>query len=179
LTFNYQEKIKQWAEERFISSQVHNKNGYVANVVSEMAEGIQAKNEEEFIDHLCDIIVFTLTENTKNLYDITQEVIPENSYYISSFQFDMIILLSKIIDENSENYPNVWKKTSLEIISYCKAMIEYLSYDFEQCMEETFTEINSRTGAWNEQAQKWLKYTTPEAKSKWYSADYSKCKIVV
>jgi hypothetical protein len=41
-------------------------------------------------------------------------------------------------------------------------------------LEETLKEINSRKGAFNQEAGKWVKDTSDEAKKLWYKADYSK-----
>jgi hypothetical protein len=50
-----------------------------------------------------------------------------------------------------------------------------LGYDPELALQETAKEINSRTGSIEN--GKFQKFTTPEAKAKWYKADYSKAKI--
>ena len=50
---------------------------------------------------------------------------------------------------------------------------EAYGYDAEKTMDETIKEISSRTGAFNPSTQKWEKFKTDEAKSKWYKADYS------
>jgi len=39
-------------------------------------------------------------------------------------------------------------------------------------LEETLKEISSRTGAFNADYGKWMKDTSPEAKAKWYKANY-------
>lgn len=50
-----------------------------------------------------------------------------------------------------------------------------LGYDPELVMLEVHREISSRTGAWNEEQGKWVKFTTDEAKAKWYKANYAEC----
>ncbi|MCZ6166047.1 hypothetical protein O6B98_08255 [Campylobacter ureolyticus] len=44
-------------------------------------------------------------------------------------------------------------------------------------MLETIKEISSRTGHYDENIHKFVKNKSDEAKSKWYKADYDKCKI--
>jgi len=66
-----------------------------------------------------------------------------------------------------------------QIARMCFTMIEDMGYDFKKCMDETLKEIESRTGAFNKESGKWEKFKTKEAKTLWYSADYSKCKKVV
>ena len=38
-----------------------------------------------------------------------------------------------------------------------------------------FKEIDSRTGAYNPEKKKWIKFKTPEAMKLWYKADYKSC----
>lgn len=55
--------------------------------------------------------------------------------------------------------------------------IAQLGYDPIKVLIEGFKEINSRVGAYNLESGKWEKDTSDEAKSNWYKADYSKCRI--
>ena len=43
-------------------------------------------------------------------------------------------------------------------------------------MFETIKEISSRIGAYDENAKKWIKDESDEAKAKWYKADYEKAR---
>jgi len=52
-----------------------------------------------------------------------------------------------------------------------------LGYDPNLAMEQTLLEIESRTGAFNEDSGKWEKFKTPEAQAKWYTAQYGLSKI--
>ena len=56
-------------------------------------------------------------------------------------------------------------------------MAKNLDYDFKIAMLETIKEISSRTGSYDENAKKWVKDTSPEAKAKWYKADYERARI--
>ena len=53
--------------------------------------------------------------------------------------------------------------------------IEQLGYDPECCLNETIKEISTRTGSIID--GKFQKDTSEEAMSKWYVANYSKCKV--
>jgi len=71
-----------------------------------------------------------------------------------------------------------------EIIDGCDDLIVLSSnhiaqsgYDVDLTMKETLKEISSREGAINPATGKWEKFKTPEAKAKWYKADYSRCKL--
>jgi len=64
-----------------------------------------------------------------------------------------------------------------DISVFVQVEMAKMGYHPDKVLEETYKEINSRTGAWSEKDQKWKKFKTPEAVAKWVKADYSKCKI--
>ena len=64
-----------------------------------------------------------------------------------------------------------------DIIVFSSTELLKKGYDVEKVLLETAKEINSRTGAWNEEAQKWQKFKTPEAKALWVKADYTDTKL--
>jgi len=66
-----------------------------------------------------------------------------------------------------------------DVIVFSSTELLKMGYDVEKVLLETAKEINSRTGAWNEEAQKWKKFKTPEAQALWVKADYSNTKIEV
>ena len=61
-----------------------------------------------------------------------------------------------------------------DIIVFCIGAIMKLGYGPECVLEEVAKEINSRTGEIVD--GKFQKDTSPEAKAKWYKADFNKCK---
>ena len=42
---------------------------------------------------------------------------------------------------------------------------------------EELGEISSRTGAYDEASKKWIQDTSPEARSKWYKANYELARV--
>ncbi len=111
------QKIIEWGANRGIIQQQPDANGFISNIVEELAELKDAtKNNDwsEQVDAINDIMVFCITELPK--------------YGVNA----------------------------------------------ERSLVETYKEINSRTGAWSTELQKWQKYTTPEAKALWYKAQYKK-----
>ena len=44
-------------------------------------------------------------------------------------------------------------------------------------MNEVIKEISSRSGAYDPTTKKWQKDKSPEAQLKWYTADFTDCKI--
>ena len=56
-------------------------------------------------------------------------------------------------------------------------MCEQYGFNFEIAMLETIKEISSRTGAYDENAKKWVKDESDEARAKWHKADYELARI--
>ena len=61
-----------------------------------------------------------------------------------------------------------------DIIVFCMTELPKYGANPERSLEETYKEINSRTGAWSDEHQKWMKFKTPEAKALWYTAVYTR-----
>ena len=64
-----------------------------------------------------------------------------------------------------------------EIYGLCKHIAKEKGYDFDLAMSETLKQINSRTGAWNEDLKKWVKDTSDEAREKEYQANFDLAKL--
>ena len=62
-----------------------------------------------------------------------------------------------------------------DIIVFCTGAIYKLGYDTDKVMKEVLKEIESRKGEVKD--GKFEKFKTPEAKAKWYKADFTKCKL--
>jgi hypothetical protein len=82
------ELIKEWSDERLITHQAPDRNGFVAMIVEELGEFIEAKTEEERIDAMADIIVFAYGEIAKYGYDgnkVMSEVIKEINSRVGAY----------------------------------------------------------------------------------------------
>ncbi len=64
-----------------------------------------------------------------------------------------------------------------DIVVFSMTEMIKMGFDPDLVLDETFKEIDSRTGEWSEDIQKWVKYKSPEARSKWVKADYLKCRL--
>ena len=119
-----------------------------------------------------------MTKITKNLIKWAKERgISEQESVRNDFIANIVEELAewqKAFDNNDEHE----KIDALsDIIVFAKTEILKFGYNPDKVQKETFKEINSRTGAWDEKSGKWLKDKTPEAKKLWYKADYSNCKL--
>lgn len=110
-------RIKGWSDERLITQQEPDRNGFVSMIVEELGEFIAAQSVEERIDAMADIIVFAYGEMAK------------------------------------------------------------YGYDGDAVMDEVIKEISSRTGAYDPETKKWQKDRSPEAEARWYTADFTNCKL--
>lgn len=112
------ERIKEWSDERLITQQTPDRNGFLAMIVEELGEFLEAgDNIEGRIDAMADIIVFAYGEMAK------------------------------------------------------------YGYHGDKVMNEVIKEISSRTGAYNPETKKWQKDKSPEAQARWYTADFTNCKL--
>lgn len=50
--------------------------------------------------------------------------------------------------------------------------------EYDDCYDFEIKEISSRTGRYDENIHKFVKDRSPETVTKWYKADYSKCRIM-
>ena len=113
---NYK-RIKDWSDERLITQQEPDRNGFVSMIVEELGEFLEAKDNHGRVDAMADIIVFAYGEIAK------------------------------------------------------------YGYDGDKVMNEVIKEISSRSGAYDPATKKWQKDKSPEAQLKWYTADFTDCKI--
>ena len=185
--------LKAWRHERGITAESQ-KAGYLVNVMEELGELATALREYErfskpsypypknkkyaehgIIDALCDICVFTINAGadipcSEKLESINTTT--ETTRCNSSLSF----LLSEC--GNFDYYGKLSSYVCFnQILMTCAKLCEIYGFNFEIAMLETIKEINSRTGAYDENAKKWIKNESDEARAKWYQADYELARI--
>ena len=82
------ERIKEWSDERLITQQEPDRNGFVSMIVEELGEFLESKDDNGRIDAMADIIVFAYGEIAKYGYDgdkVMNEVIKEISSRVGSY----------------------------------------------------------------------------------------------
>ena len=185
--------LAEWRAERGITAESQ-KEGYLVNVMEELGELATALREYErfskpsypyqknkkyaehgIIDALCDISVFTINvgadincnEKLESINTTTQTTRCNSSlsFLLSECgNFDYYGKLSSYVCFN-------------QILLSCAKLCEQYGFNFQIAMDETIKEISSRTGAYDENAKKWVKDESDEARAKWYQADYEKARI--
>ena len=184
-------QLEAWRAEHKITAE--NKKDYLINVMEEFGELASAlrdykkfsateqdtakkqKAEYEIIDALCNISVFTINVGADINCNEKLESInttTETTRCNSSLSF----LLSEC-----GNFDYYGKFSSYvcfnQILLSCAKLCEQYGFNFEIAMLETIKEISSRTGSYDENAKKWVKDESDEARAKWHKADYEKARI--
>ena len=187
-------QLKAWRHERGITAESQ-KEGYLVNVMEELGELAGAlrdyekfskhdcpyceidkqKAEHEIIDALCDISVFTINAGTDvNCNEKIESI--NTTTQTTRCNSSLSFLLSEC-----GNFDYYGKFSSYvcfnQILLSCAKLCENYGFNFQIAMDETIKEISSRTGAYDENAKKWIKDESDEAKAKWYQADYEKARI--
>ena len=184
-------QLKAWRHERGITAESQ-KAGYLVNVMEEFGELASALREYErfskpsypyqknkkyaehgIIDALCDISVFTINAGA----DIPCQLKPLIIEHKNEFSVDDIfVAIADFIRTDSNGSPFNYYDFA-RILRCCASVCEQYGFDFQKSMIETIKEISSRTGAYDENAKKWVKDTSEAAKSKWYQANYELARI--
>ena len=183
--------LAEWSAERGITAESQ-KEGYIVNVMEEFGELATAlrdyekfsateqdtakkqKAEYEIIDALCDISVFTI--NVGADINCNEKLESINTTQTTLCNSSLSFLLSEC--GNFDYYGKLSSYVCFnQILLSCAKLCEQYGYNFEIAMLETIKEISSRTGAYDENAKKWVKDESDEAKAKWYQADYEKARI--
>ena len=185
-------QLKAWMHERGITAESQ-KAGYLVNVMEELGELATAlreyerfskpsypypKNkkyaEHEIIDALCDISVFTINAWADMPCEFKRT---EIEWEKSSLNADYI--LKQMVEKCARFSYFEWGEASAFniILINCAYLCEHYGFNFQIAMDETIKEISSRTGAYDENAKKWVKDESDKAKAKWYKADYEKARI--
>ena len=183
--------LDEWRAERGITAESQ-KAGYIVNVMEELGELASAlrdyekfsateqdtakkqKAEHEIIDALCDISVFTI--NVGADIDCNEKLESINTTQTTRCNSSLSFLLSEC--GNFDYYGKLSSYVCFnQILLSCAKLCEQYGFNFEIAMLETIKEISSRTGAYDENAKKWVKDESDEARAKWYQADYEKARI--
>lgn len=187
-------EIKNWSDERLITMNTPDRNGYNSMIVEELYErikhGILAKDIYQEVDAICDVSVFAVGEIYKYSVD-AQEILgfgeikewidTVNKELINTLKESNIGYTSRIVYylgeflETEDVNTRVDAMRNMVVDSYTE--LYAIGFDADKCMNEVMKELNSRTGAYSEETKKWQKFKTPEAQALWYTADFSGCRV--
>ena len=187
--------LAEWRAERGITAESQ-KAGYLVNIMEELGELASALRdyekfsktnlaynlpddlayydtvkkvaEHEIIDAICDICVFTINAEADIPYSLIPFIIETKREFSVA---DIFVAIADFIRADNNGAPFNYYDFAL-ILKYCASVCELYGFDFQIAMLETIKEISSRTGSYDENAKKWVKDESDEARAKWYQADY-------
>lgn len=177
-----EDQLQVWREERHIDIMTQ-RPSLLANFLEELTELERARLADDIegqIDAYCDMLVFLL-----NAYPFTpslsQPTIDSNlKIFKDTDNLDRYKFLRDILSYieylvNVDSIPNAY--SLVNSVNLLTTAIYSLNYNPLDCLQETIKEISSRTGHFDTTINKFIKDTSDEAKSKWYKANYSTCKL--
>ena len=164
--------LKKWRKERYLT-RANQLPGLINNLLEELNELKEAKDDYERVDALCDMAVFALNVIEDN-YDVIIEVVKQPQWYLNNIEALEITIT--MLSEDLEKYPNLINELLVNFVGYLFSNIYNLGFDWFKAMQETIKEISSRVGKYDESKKKWIKDKSPEAIAKWYKANYEECK---
>ncbi len=132
--------------------------------------------ERNLTDFDAEVEIRMFAEELKELRDAEAN---SDEYEIVDAYNDMHVVMTQTLGKAGLVKFDISKDSRLkayfELYLTIPDKLKELGYDFEKTIKETIKEISARTGSMVD--GKFEKLTTPEAKSKWYKADYSVCKL--
>ena len=141
-------RLEKWRADRNLSTQSQ-QAGYVGNLLEELTEYARAQNDEERIDALCDIIVFSL--NT--LYKTQGFAVCE----LKKKSLIQPACLARACLDGVDNAGVLNLRPAENVINIAFNTISQLGYNVFQCLDETLKEIESRTGKYDKSIGKFIK----------------------
>lgn len=164
--------LKEWRKERHLTRE-NQFSGLINNLLEEVNELKEAKDDYEKIDAYCDMAVFAFNVLDDD-YEIAINIANQSREYLGNATALEVTILG--LSEDLKKHPDISNELLVNFIEYLFSNIYYLGFNWFKCMIETIKEINSRVGKWDEFRKKWVKDKSPEAVANWYKANYKECK---
>ena len=164
--------LKEWRKERHLTRE-NQLSGLINNLLEEVNELKEAKDDYEKVDAYCDMAVFAFNVLDDN-YEIAIDIAKPSREYLGNATALEVTILG--LSEDLKKNPDISDELLVNFIELLFSNIYYLGFNWFKAMIETIKEINSRTGKWDESKKKWIKDKSPEAKAKWYKANYEECR---
>ena len=149
--------LTEWRKERHLTRE-NQLSGLINNLLEEVNELKEAKDDYERVDALCDMTVFAFNALDDN-YEIAIDISNQPREYLGNATALEVTILG--LRDDLEEHPDMSNELLVNFIEYLFSNIK---------------EINSRIGKWDESKKKWIKDKSPEAMAKWYKANYKECR---
>lgn len=179
-------EVKSWSDERLITQNIPDRNGFNAMITEELGEALEAamvSDEYGFVDAICDVTVFGIGEIYKYGRDAAAligqgDIIDWIGGYKDTPDFGYIETITylqyKFLDTDDVD-ERVAYISKMIVMSYAELLA--MGFNPDMCMAEVMKEINSRTGAYSDETKKWQKDKSEAAQKKWYKADFTTCRL--
>lgn len=164
--------LKEWRKERHLTRE-NQFSGLINNLLEEVNELKEAKDDYEKIDAYCDMAVFAFNVLDDD-YEIAINIANQSREYLGNATALEVTILG--LSEDLKKHPDISNELLVNFIEYLFSNIYYLGFNWFKCMIETIKEINSRVGKWDESRKKWVKDKSPKAVANWYKANYKECR---
>jgi hypothetical protein len=164
--------LKEWRKERHLTRE-NQFSGLINNLLEEVNELKEAKDDYEKIDAYCDMAVFAFNVLDDD-YEIAINIANQSREYLGNATALEVTILG--LSEDLKKHPDISNELLVNFIEYLFSNIYYLGFNWFKCMIETIKEINSRVGKWDESRKKWVKDKSSEAVANWYKANYKECR---
>lgn len=172
------EKLKVWREDRSITHVELDILDSLKDEIREAREALDAGDIENYVEEAADVAIFIF--NWIGVLNLNYGKV------LHGYEKINLDCLFSLVDSINIFLPVASYQKFLMIINLCKDLVEEKGYSFEKVVLEKIKVVSSRTQCpiqkeqWEKEGAKgkWLKDKSSEAKALWYTADYSKCKIV-
>ncbi|HED5364299.1 TPA: hypothetical protein R5B02_001600 [Campylobacter jejuni] len=146
------ERLSKWREERHLTYE-NQMEGFLGNVFEEVSEYFRAKDDLERVDALCDIAVLMI-----NSFEFLEYV----SFDLIEKKVDIFQIIEHFTGYFIEyrdkiEYYNEYKEFEYLMIVEIECLVNSFGFDFYKCMIETIKEIESRTGYYDDDLNKFIK----------------------
>ena len=138
--------LQRFMKDRNLTTEMQ-KEGFIPNIIEELDEYARAKTDDEKIDALCDLCVFSL--NTIENSQGEELIVPSHNPPLSIV--DMILKVHTLANFVGDN--SIVIRTVKEFYSQIVSM----GYNPFDCMQQTIREIESRKGTWDDDKKKFIK----------------------
>ncbi len=171
------EKIKNGEQvvKKYIASEWNENNAKYALI--KYKKVTLADAEHSIIDALCDISVYTINAGADIPCEYKLTDFDLKDFDCFCVEIGLLIANCGTLSTGLKDNGTWYYKYFGDVLIDCAKLCEKYGFNFEVAMLETIREISSRTGKYDENAKKWGKDESDEAKAKWYKADFEKARI--
>lgn len=153
-------RLDKWCQERKLTLK-QQQDEYLVKILEEIKSFILAVTDEERIEKLCNIAIFSL--NTIEVDKIYYDHLNDNKFnksighIVEILGQDVIDRASIIAKHTLDNKNNEEYCAIAQILKICDKMANELGFNFYLCLSEKINELENCTGKWNDKTNSFEK----------------------